>query len=176
MAKSVWVMVDVEADGPAPGLYSMTELGAVIVEPGLTRTFYSTLAPISEQWVPEALAVTQRTREDTLAFTPPEVAMIQWDLWLRREITDQGLRPMFISDNNGFDWQFVNYYSWRFLGANRFGHSSTNLGSLYKGIQRDLRQNFKHLRRTSHTHNPVDDARGNAEALLTIQDQWLTRK
>ena len=83
---------------------------------GLTRTFYSTLAPISEQWVPEALAVTNRTREDTLAFTPPEVAMIQWDLWLRREIVDQGLRPMFISDNNGFDWQFVNYYSWRFLG------------------------------------------------------------
>ncbi len=28
--------------------------------------------------------------------------------------------------------------------------------------------NFKHLRKTKHTHHPVDDARGNAEALLLI--------
>ncbi len=32
-------------------------------------------------------------------------------------------------------------------------------------------QNFKHLRRTRHTHNPVDDARGNAEALLTMKQE-----
>ncbi len=38
-------------------------------------------------------------------------------------------RPFFISDNNGFDWQFVNWYFWHFLGRNPFGHSSTNLGS-----------------------------------------------
>jgi hypothetical protein len=31
---------------------------------------------------------------------------------------------------------------------------------------RTTRENFKHLRVTKHTHNPVDDARGNAEALL----------
>ena len=166
--KSKWVMVDVEADGPAPGLYSMTELGAVIVEPGLTRTFYTTLAPISDDFVQGALDVTGRTREETLKFTPPEVAMIQFDLWLRREIFDQGLRAMFISDNNGFDWQFVNYYSWRYLKGNRFGHSSTNLGSLYKGQQRDFYVNFKHLRKTPHTHNPVDDARGNAEAFMSM--------
>ena len=60
--KSKWVMVDVEADGPAPGLYSMTELGAVIVEPGLTRTFYTTLSPISDDFVQGALDVTGRTQ------------------------------------------------------------------------------------------------------------------
>jgi hypothetical protein len=32
--------------------------------------------------------------------------------------------------------------------------------------------NFKHLRKTKHTHNPVDDARGNAEALLRIKDEY----
>jgi hypothetical protein len=171
--KSKWVMVDVEADGPAPGLYSMTELGAVIVEPGLTRSFYSTLAPISDEFVPGALAVTGKTREQTLEFTKPEVAMLQFDLWLRRELADQGIRPMFISDNNGFDWQFVNYYSWRFTKGNRFGHSSTNLGSLYKGLKRDFFANFKHLRKTAHTHNPVDDARGNAEAMLALGTMGL---
>ena len=51
---------------------------------------------------------------------------------------------MFVSDNNGFDWQFVNWYFHAFLGENPFGHSSTNLGSLYKGLVKDFKKNFKH--------------------------------
>jgi len=30
-----YVMVDVEADGPAPGLYSLVSIGAVLVTPAL---------------------------------------------------------------------------------------------------------------------------------------------
>jgi len=56
--------------------------------------------------------------------------------------------------------------------SHHFGHSSTNLGSLYKGVVRDMFINFKHLRKTKHTHNPVDDARGNAEALLRIKEEY----
>jgi hypothetical protein len=77
---------------------------------------------------------------------------------------------MFVSDNNGFDWQFINWYFHELTGANPFGHSSTNLGSLYKGVVKDTSKNFKHLRRAKHTHHPVDDARGNAEALLHMRD------
>ena len=35
------IVVDVEADGPIPGKYSMVCLGAVVVEPTLSRTFYA---------------------------------------------------------------------------------------------------------------------------------------
>ena len=35
---------------------------------------------------------------------------------------------------------------------------------------KDMFVNFKHLRKTPHTHDPVDDARGNAEALLAIKN------
>jgi len=163
---ATWVMVDVEADGPAPGLYSMIELGAVIVEPNLNRTFYTNLKPISDDYVFEALAVTGREREETLKFKDPCDAMIEFDTWLRTEIPRGKI--MFVSDNNGFDWQFVNYYFHKFLLKNPFGHSSTNLGSLYKGMERDFFVNFKHLRKTRHTHNPVDDAMGNAEAMLEM--------
>jgi hypothetical protein len=31
-----------------------------------------------------------------------------------------------------------------------------------------MKANFKHLRKTKHTHNPLDDSRGNAEALNII--------
>jgi hypothetical protein len=161
-----WFMVDIEADGPIPGDYSMVCFGAVLVEPALDRTFYGRLKPISDRWDPEALAVSGFTREETLTFDDPQGVMERFRDWLVQHSTGQ---PMFIADNNGFDWQFVNWYFHHFLGSNPFGHSSTNLGSLYKGLSQDMRANFKRLRKTKHTHHPVDDAMGNAEALLHMQ-------
>jgi DNA polymerase III alpha subunit (gram-positive type) len=161
-------MVDIEADGPIPGDYSMVCFGAVIVEPGLHRTFYGRLKPISEQWVPQALAVSGFTRDEVLGFDDPRTVMEQFRSWLGENVRD---RPVFISDNNGFDWQFINWYFHHFLGSNPFGFSSVNLGSLYKGLIKDTFKNFKHLRQTKHTHHPVDDAKGNAEALLHMRDE-----
>jgi hypothetical protein len=51
-----YVMVDVEADGPIPGDYSMICFGAIVVEPSLDRTFYGKLKSISDKWIPEALS------------------------------------------------------------------------------------------------------------------------
>ena len=168
-----YVMVDVEADGRIPGDYSMIALGAVIVEPALERTFYGRLKPISGNWLPDALAVSGFKRDETMGFDEPKEVMEKFAGWLAREVRG---RPVFISDNNGFDWQFVNWYFWHFTGANPFGYSSVNLGSLYKGLVKDTSQNFKHLRRTKHLHHPVDDAKGNAEALLAMKDMGLKIK
>ena len=164
-----YVMVDVESDGPIPGDYSMVCFGAVLVEQGLSKTFYGRLLPISERWIPEALAVSSFTREQTMQFDSPGSVMRDFRAWLAANVSG---RPMFISDNNGYDWQFINWYFHHFLGENPFGYSSTNLGSLYKGLVRDLWQNFKHLRKTPHTHHPVDDAKGNSEAFLELISQY----
>ena len=169
----MWYSVDVEADGPIPGEYSMISFGIVVVEPGLHRTFYKEVKPISEKWIPEALAVSGFSREKTLGFEEPAKAMQELCDWVVAVQGHTNSRPMFLSDNNGFDWQFVNYYLWKFAGRNPFGHSSTNLGSLYKGMQKDTFQNFKHLRKTRHTHNALDDAKGNAEALLEMKKMGL---
>jgi hypothetical protein len=161
-----YVMVDVEADGPAPGLYSLVSIGAVLVTPALDQTFYGQLRPITDAWLPDALAVSGFSRAQHDGFDDPRDVMARFAAWLT---SHGGRRPIFISDNNGFDWSFVNYYFHRFVGQNPFGHSSQNLGSLYKGVVKDTFANFKHLRTTKHTHHPVDDARGNAEALLRIK-------
>lgn len=160
-------MVDIEADGPIPSDYSMVCFGAIVVEPSLNRSFYGQLRPISDKFIPEALAVSGFTREQTLEFPEPVGVMTSFTEWLAS--VSNG-RPMFIADNNGFDWQFINWYFHHFTGNNPFGFSSTNLGSLYKGLVRDTSPNFKHLRKTRHTHHPVDDAKGNAEALLTMKE------
>jgi hypothetical protein len=180
-----WIMVDVESDGPCPGLYSMVSLGAVVIdaERKLDQTFYGQFEPISDKWVPEALAVSGHTREECLAFPNPDDEMQRFDDWVRevcgtrkgrngKEIPD----ARFISDNNGFDWQWVNYYFHACVGDNPFGFSSTNLGSLYKGRVNNMFKNFKHLRKTRHTHHPVMDAKGNAEALYAMMDAGLRFK
>lgn len=163
----MYIMVDVESDGPIPGDYSMISLGAVAVSQNPTNGFYAQIKPISDVWVPEALAVSGFTREQTLGegFTDAKEAMQKFQEWLKNLKAE---RLMFVSDNNGYDWQFVNWYFHHFLGENPFGHSSTNLGSLYKGAKLDMFANFKHLRKTKHTHNALQDSIGNAEAMWEI--------
>ena len=39
-------------------------------------------------------------------------------------------------------------------------------------VEKDTFKTFKYLRKTKHTHNPVDDAKGNAEALLTMKKEF----
>src|SRR2546430_17728104 len=163
-----YIMVDIESDGPIPGDYSMVAFGALVVEDRLAWRFFGKTRPVSDRWIPDALAVSGYSREQTLAFEEPKIVMTKFHAWLAEVSRD---RPMFISDNNGFDWQFINWYFHHFLGENPFGFSSTNLGSLYKGLVKDTSQNFKHLRKTKHSHNPLDDARGNAEALLHMKEQ-----
>lgn len=165
-------MVDIESDGPCPGMHSMVCFGAIIVENGLQRTFYAELKPVSDIYIPEALAISGFSREETLKFPDPRDAMQNFEIWLGQNING---RPIFWSDNNGYDSGFINYYFWKELGRNPFGWSSANLGSFYKGIRKDTYATFKHLRETKHTHNPVDDAKGNAEALLKMFDMIKTK-
>lgn len=133
-------MVDVESDGPIPGDYSMISFGAVIVDQDLDKTFYGQLKPISEKWIPEALAVSGFTRAEVLEFDEPNIVMENFSGWLNENCKN---RPLFFSDNNGFDWQFINWYFIHFLEKNPFGFSSTNLGSLYKGLVKDTFKNFQ---------------------------------
>jgi len=162
-------MVDIESDGPIPGDYSMISFGAVLVNDNLNTTFYGKIKPISDKYDPEALAVSGHTREEVMGFEDPQKVMSDFADWIKNICKD---RPIFISDNNGFDWMFICWYFHHFTGNNPFGFSSQNLGSLFKGIEKDTFKTFKHLRQTKHTHNPVDDAKGNAEALLTMKREY----
>lgn len=163
-----YIMVDIESDGPIPGDFSMISFGAVLVDDQLDKTFYGKLKPISDKFIPEALAISGHSREEVLTFDEPKMVMDKFANWIMETCKD---RPIFISDNNGFDWMFICWYFHHFTGTNPFGFSSQNLGSLYKGIEKDTFKTFKHLRKTKHTHNPVDDAKGNAEALLTMKNE-----
>ncbi len=168
-------IVDVEADGPIPGPYSMVCFGAVKVGPGKMPSFYGETKPISEKYVPEALNVSGFSREKHLTFADPEKTMREFKAWIAE--TNTGGRPTFMSDNLAFDWQWINWYFHNFIQENPFGFSGRRIGDLYAGATLELKNtnDWKKYRRAKHDHNPVNDALGNAQALLTIIDEFDIR-
>ena len=89
-----------------------------------------------------------------------------------REWLDPRKPVVFVSDNPAYDFQWINFYFWRYFGENPFGHSGRRIADFYAGLMGDFRstQKWKRLRRTKHDHHPVHDALGNAEALIRILD------
>ena len=159
-------IVDIEADGPIPGVYSMIEIGAVKLTESLSETFHIKLRPISELYMPKILKMLKYSRQDTLNFEHTAThAMFLFERWIKETNTKGS--PLFFSDNNGFDYMFTHWYFMKFLEEDPFGHTSRNLQDIFRGQKNDFRnREFKKLRKTPHDHNPVHDAQGNAEVLI----------
>jgi len=158
-------VVDVESDGGLLGHHSMVCFGVVKLTPELNTTFYGKVKPISEHYDKNALAVSGFSRETHETFDDPQKVMEDFAKWLRENSVS---KPVLISDNNGYDSSWINYYFLRFTGSNPFGWSSRRIGDLYCGAEHDLYYKWKQHSTRAHTHNPVDDAMGNAEALLHL--------
>ena len=123
--REIFVAVDVEADGPIPGPYSMLSLGmAVAGHPDLT--FYTELKPISEDFVPEALAISGLDRDRLRREAPTaEEAMAAAKAWV------DGLRPhgrpVFLAAPAVWDGMYVHWYFTRFTGGNPFGRTGAGV-------------------------------------------------
>lgn len=137
------IFVDCEGHGPAPTLNdsALFEFGAVAYPS--RQTFHG-------------IGATKETFEN-------------FDKWILSMI-EKGFRPLFVSDNPAYDWQFINYYFHLFLGKNPFGHSARRIGDFYAGLVGNFTDgsSWKKLRVTVHDHNPVNDAMGNLEAFERI--------
>jgi len=70
---------------------------------------------------------------------------------------------------------FMSYYFAHAGLKNPFGFSSRRVGDLHSGLKGDSPKasEWKKLRSTAHTHNALDDAMGNAQAVLTIAGMGL---
>ena len=169
-----WYSVDIECDGPMPGAYSMLSIGVVKIVPDLGTSdaelsFYRELRPVSDAFDPEALAISDLDRS-ALVDGGADPARAMEDLAGFLERTSVG-PPVFVADNPGFDFAFVNWYFHTFTGANPFGWSARRIGDIWAGLAGRADASWKHLRVTDHTHNALDDARGNAEAVLAMTER-----
>jgi len=161
------IFVDVEAFGGAPCVGRMTEFGAV--EFKSQESFHGVLwaakpdaeNPAISRLDPNAIQKSEEERKQVF---------VDFDKWLTKF---EG-HPIFISDNNGYDYQWINDGFWKYLGYNPFGHSSRRISDIYSGLVHDLKQGtrWKKYRVTPHDHNPVHDALGNVEAFKTIIEKY----
>ena len=172
MKSDVYISVDVEADGPLPGQHSMLSLGACVVgEP--ERTFYVEIQPISDSFVPAALAVSGLDRARLAAGgAAPGAALASFREWVS-SVAGSARRPVFVSFSS-WDWVFVYYYLTRYTGGSPFGHSSLDVKSFYLGrcggtwagtAKRSIAKQHPELLEGlgPHTHHALDDAREQAE-------------
>jgi hypothetical protein len=173
---TLYISVDVEADGPIPGPFSMLSFGAAVCgrfsdTNGFTaadpsrQTFYRELRPISTDFVAEALAVSGLDRDHLSAGgADPEQAMTDLRGWVS-EVSGGG-KPIVVGYPVCYDWMFLYWYLIRFGGESPFGHS----GSMDMKTMFALKSNRsiafvgkrsmpKHLLPDRpHTHNALDDA------------------
>ncbi|MFA1551694.1 exonuclease [Actinomadura chokoriensis] len=181
--RELYVSVDVEADGPIPGPYSMLSFGMAACgtfdgdefrpsDPA-ESTFYAELKPISDAYVPEALAVSGLDR-GLLAVDgrDPAEAMNAATAWITEVSAAANASPVLVAYPLGFDWMFLYWYWMRFADAGSpFGHSRhLDLKSLYAAKARTLvtRSTKRQmpaglLPDRPHTHNALDDAIEQAE-------------
>ena len=182
---SLYISVDIEADGPIPGPYSMLSFGAAVAgtqdADGFTAvdpeklTFYRELRPISEEFVPEALAVSGLDRDRLRREgAEPAVALAEFSDWVRE--VAPGAQPVMCGYPASYDWMFLYWYLIRFTGASPFGHSGClDMKTLYAAKARlPLRAVAKGtmprelLSRRRHTHHALDDAIEQAELFANL--------
>ena len=168
-----FVSVDVETAGPIPGEYSLLSIGACsIANPELA--FECELKPINANSVPEALEVTGLSLEDlSRTGLEPCEAMSRFADW----ISSLSGKPVFVGLNAPFDWSFVNYYFFRFLGDNPFGYTALDIKAFYLGKFGGAWGATKSSAMASHLrpelvgdHNALTDARYQAELFKLIRD------
>jgi hypothetical protein len=184
---SRYISVDIEADGPIPGPYSMLSLGAAVAgtqdADGFTatdpeqQTFYRELRPISERFDPEALAVSGLDRERLKTEgSEPAVALAEFADWVREVCA--GAQPVMCGYPASYDWMFLYWYLIRFTGASPFGHSgcldmktqyATKAGLPLRAVAKGTMPRHL-LSGRRHTHHALDDAIEQAELLANLMN------
>ena len=176
-----YVSIDIEADGPVPGLHSMLSLGAAAFtsDGRLLDTFSVNLEPLPEasedprtmRWWASQGAAWEACHIDP---RPPAEAMSEFHAWLVRHFEAVGL-PVMVAFPAAYDTMWVQWYLHRFVGQSAFRRRAIDIKTLamvamgagYRATARSMMP--RHWRpRTPHTHVAVDDAIEQGELFLAI--------
>lgn len=160
----LYISVDIEADGPIPGDYSMIQLGASVLEkPHLN--FNQKLRPISERYDPKSLKSIGLTRAKCIKNgRDPNTVIREFYQWIRHVSSRN--TGVFLAFNAPFDWMFVHWYFFHFIGNSPFDTAGLDIKAYYMSAlglekwtltrKREILTVFKSER--PHTHDALDDA------------------
>lgn len=142
MTKNViYISVDMEADGPVPGENSMLSLGADARLPDGTKlaTYSENLVELpgtkmAEEamrwWAqhPQAWQATRTAQRD------PYWVMLRFSAWVKHLEQTHEAEAIFVAYPVSFDFDYVRYYSRKFLGIDIFEGRCVDMRSMAMGI------------------------------------------
>jgi hypothetical protein len=170
----LFFVTDVESTGPHFSQHNMYEfasvpitssgdlLGGMKFEVALRnhRHYNPTL-----QFLKSDLNITPATLRERKHQLAPDVAMSLFDRFISDRLKESGcVKPVFIADNLAFDWGFIHEYFLSTIGMNPFGHAGRNIPDLSLALY-GKRDTWEKFRTENHTHDSLDDTRGNSGAL-----------
>jgi DNA polymerase III alpha subunit (gram-positive type) len=167
MARPLWISVDVETTGPAPGIDSMVSLGAWAVgHEG--ETFYAELQPITDRFDEAAMKVAMPGKTHAQLYQSgedPQMVMLRFADWVDDLTRRLGGTPTFVAHNAPFDWMFVTWYLYRYVGKNPFGWAALDTRAFFFGLfdVEWAKTRLAHIKerfptKKMHKHHALEDA------------------
>jgi len=177
----IYVVTDIEADGPCPGLHSMLSFGSCAINrSGKELGVFSMNLHLLEgaTFDPDTMDFWKKNPEAWSAtrtnMVEPSVAMKAYAEWVK-SLRQYG-KPVFAGEPAGFDFTFIYWYLLRFGCGKPFSHSALDIKTLAMAALKcdysnATKRNFP--RRwfnpaIKHTHLAIDDAREQAYILAQI--------
>jgi hypothetical protein len=180
MTNIAYFSVDIEADGPQPGDYSMSSFGAVLCgtltqdcfQPtnldDIANQYYVELKPISTKWVPEAAAVSGLDRDNLINYgLAPIYAMTRFNHFVEDRSKLYDARPIFVGWPLSYDWMWIYWYLMKYAGESAFGFSGAIDMKTWVAAKSNNNKKLSGKRAVykalgvaprPHTHNALDDA------------------
>jgi hypothetical protein len=136
----LWIMVDIETSGPIIATHSMTELGAVAgsLKQGILERFQSLIRPIGTAVVASEKSFEEAKRNGV----DPARAMKDFAAWSAPFLKKKAL---FIARPAAFDWPWIVWYAWTFLGENPFGFKAACASSWFQARGKRFEVELPHV-------------------------------
>lgn len=191
--KEIYFSVDMEADGPSPGLNSMLSYAAVALKftdgkPVFLDVFSSNLELLKGAKPDEKTTINFWNRfpkqyaETRNNIEHPGLSFLRFDNWIKN-ITENGeYEPIFVAYPAVYDFKWLDWYFFRYLGRNPFGFTALDLKSYANGVLKHKHFNStnRHTMPTpdypdhvKHTHIALDDALEQAYLFIKLRQENL---
>lgn len=172
--KEIYISIDVETNGPIPGINSMLSLGAAAFIEGEefpVSTYSVNLQTLVDSkpdpatmdwWTSQPKEIWEACRKDPKSC---KYAMAEFSNWVEAIAGLHNAKPVAVAYPSGFDFMFVYWYLIRFTDRSPFSFSCIDIKSVaFSLLGKDFREcnkrNWKKewLSDHPHTHVAVDDA------------------